>query len=301
MAKKDPRSPEQKIKALEEEVAEKEREILKIRQELDKVNRQLEGFIGQIGTQLHVALQIQKSLVPTEVPTIPGFEFSSKFVPSSVSGGDYFDIFELEDKMKFGVLMASSTSYGMASLFMSVLIKLTTKLEARRGMDPSDVLKHLLKELTQSFQTPNDAVHIFYGVVDRRDLSLSYAAAGDGIGYVYKFSQDKLVVLSTKEPALNINSKPNFKTESISLDPRDRFVMASRGLRKLNNSAKAEYGSKEICDVILENYQSTIHQLRNEILFRAKKFVKSDEYPADVSVVVMKIKDRVLKLTQESK
>src|SRR5437868_4444078 len=129
MAKRDLRTPEQIIKDLKAELAERERELAEYRYELGAINRSLEKFLSEMANELKLAAIIQRTLVPTEIPTIPGFEFSTKFVASSLTGGDYFDIFELQDKMRFGVLMASCASHGMASLFLSVLLKLATQIE----------------------------------------------------------------------------------------------------------------------------------------------------------------------------
>ena len=91
-----------RISELEAELADRERDLTVFREELARANSQLERFIKQISQELKMASLIQKALVPTEFPNIPGFEFSTKFVPSVISGGDYFDIFEHEDKFRFG-------------------------------------------------------------------------------------------------------------------------------------------------------------------------------------------------------
>ncbi|MEK7356718.1 MAG: hypothetical protein AAB250_09725, partial [Bdellovibrionota bacterium] len=80
-----------RISELESELADRERDLSVFRDELAQANTQLERFIKQISQELRMASLIQKSLVPTEFPNIPGFEFSTKFVPSPISGGDYFD------------------------------------------------------------------------------------------------------------------------------------------------------------------------------------------------------------------
>ena len=82
-----------RIRELEGELVDRERDLSVFREELGKANIQLERFITQINSELKLASTIQKALVPTEFPNIPGFEFSTKFVPSAVSGVDYFDIF----------------------------------------------------------------------------------------------------------------------------------------------------------------------------------------------------------------
>src|SRR4051812_47916848 len=124
------------IKDLQDELAAKNKEIVRYRQEVSSVNAQIEKIISDLGQELKMALKIQKILSPVELPNIQGFEFSSKFIPGMKMGGDYFDIFEHNDKMKFGVIVTSASGYAMSALFLSVLIKLSSEIEARKGLPP---------------------------------------------------------------------------------------------------------------------------------------------------------------------
>ncbi len=122
-----------RIAELESELKERQADLKRFRDELSKANVRLEALIRQLDGELKMAHIIQKILVPTEFPHINGFEFSTKFVPSSKTGGDYFDIFEHEDRFRFGVILSSSTGHTMSALLLSVLLRMTGQLEARKG------------------------------------------------------------------------------------------------------------------------------------------------------------------------
>ena len=121
------------IQDLESQVKTKSLEVMTYRQELQKFSQKLDSLMSQIAGDSQLLAQVQKVLVPTEIPRIPGFEFSRKFVFGSQSGGDYFDIFEHEDKFRFGVLVACSSGYAMSALFLSLILKVSHILEAKKG------------------------------------------------------------------------------------------------------------------------------------------------------------------------
>ncbi len=295
MARKDPRDPQQRIRELESELADKDRELMSFRKELATINGELEKFIGQIGQELKLAALIQKTLVPTEIPTIPGFDFSTKFIASSLKGGDYFDIFELEDKMRFGTVLASSTGHGMAALFMSVLLKLTTQIEAKKGMEPSEVLKHMTHEVQTKIKT-EDQAHVFYALVDRRRYTLTYSCAGTVPAFIYKYAEDKLVTLDSTSGPIGKESTGKFKEEMISLDPRDKFILASQGVIQAVDEEHKPFGQDRLLEYLVEHATSDPHTLRNEILFQVEKYSEGRDYPRDLSVIVMEVKDKVIKL-----
>ncbi len=284
-----------KIKDLEAELADRDRELQGFKKELSQINEQLERFINQIAGELKMAGVIQRSLVPTDIPAIPGFEFSTKFVASPLNGGDYFDIFEMQDKMQFGILMSNSSGHGMASLFMSVLLKLTTQIEAKKGMEPEEVLKHMAHEIQTNLKG-EDLARIFYVVVDRRRYELSYCKAGDVFAYLYKFAEDKLVKLDKGSPAIGKKTGSAYKSETVKLDPRDRLIVVSQGVINAVNTTQDIFGEERLHDVLLEKAQSGCHDLRNEILFQVSQFAEGRDYPNDLSVIIMEVKDKVLRL-----
>ncbi|MCB0356658.1 MAG: sigmaB regulation protein RsbU, partial [Bdellovibrionales bacterium] len=130
-----------RIKELEAEIVEREKDLAVFRRELGQVNRQMEELIARLTRDLKVAHEIQRFLVPTEFPNIQGIEFSYKFVPSAIRGGDYFDIFEHQDKFRFGLILASGSGHSMSALLLSVLLNITGKMEARKGADPHKIVK----------------------------------------------------------------------------------------------------------------------------------------------------------------
>ena len=274
MAKKESRDPEFRVRQLELELAEKEQELVAFKAELGKINTELEKFISQMAGELKMATLIQRSLVPTEFPSIPGFEFSTKFVASSLTGGDYYDIFELEDKMRFGILIANCSGHGMAALFLSVLLKLTTQIEARKGMNPNDVLSHMTRELQNNLKDADQA-NVFYAVADRRRYVLNFARAGHVLAFLYKYSDDKIIRLETGDPAIGKKSAGTFKFEEVSLDPRDKLILVSEGIVKAVNEANEPFGEDRLFETILKNPRSGCHDLRNEIFFQVSKVRRS--------------------------
>lgn len=287
-----------RIRELEEEIGEREKDLAVFRRELITANRRLEGLIQELNQEIKVVHNIQKYLVPTEIPNIQGFEFSSKFVPSFSRGGDYFDLFEHEDRSRFGIIVASSTGHTMSALLLSVLLKMTGRMEARRGGEPEQMLKKIADELKSSIQK-GDQADIFYGVFDRRQFSLNYAKAGDVVALHYSSSGNELKLLKSGAPALGIDSNTDFNGLSVSLNARDKLIFCSRGVFEAKNLEGQEFGQDRLYKAILEYATRGVHELRNHIFYQVQKFASGQEPPRDMTVVVAEVKDRVIKLAKK--
>jgi sigma-B regulation protein RsbU (phosphoserine phosphatase) len=286
-----------RVRELETELLDREKDLSVFREELGKANSQLERFIKQISQELKMASLIQKALVPTEFPNIPGFEFSTKFTPSPISGGDYFDIFEHEDKFRFGIVLASSSGYSMSALFLSVLLKMTGQLEARKGTSPDKILEMMGRELVPTIQSADQA-NVFYGVIDRRSFELTYSGAGRVIGLLFGFGTGKLQRLEWQPQPFQQGFKAELKASTLSLGPRDRMILCSEGVIRAQNPKGEAFGEERLYKAILAAPRLGVHDLRNEIFYQLEKFTQGRDLPQDVTVVVTEVKDRVIKLAK---
>jgi len=290
-------SLKERIQELEMELVAKDQELHRYRQELVKANASVENLIAQITQEIRMAGLIQKMLSPTQLPNISGFECSSKYLPGERFGGDYFDIFEHEDKLKFGIVVASSSGYTMSALFLSVLIKISSQIEARRGLEPHKMLELLIKELVPHIQN-NDKASVFYGVIDRRTYELSYSSVGKVEACLQFYGQEGVQNLEACGPALNkdFNTRPQSLT--LQLNPRDRLVIATEGLVLAQDSRGRMWGGEGLRESIRMAPRQGVHELRNEILHQNEKFSGRTSPLRDQTLIVMEVKDRVIKLAK---
>jgi len=287
----------ERISELEHELAVKEAELHRYRLELSKANAVLEKMIAQINQELKMAQALQKFLSPTELPNIQGFEFSTKFLAGSRSGGDYFDIFEHEDKLKFGILISSATGYTLSSLLLSVIIKISSQIEARRGLEAHKVVALLAKEVVPHIQN-QDRASLFYGVVDRRTYELQYCSVGDIDGFHQIYGRDSLQELLPTGPSLgrDFNTEPQSRT--IQLNPRDRLILATEGLKISQNPLGVAWGGHGLTEAISKAPRQGVHELRNEILYTNQKYTGKEDPVRDQTLIVTEVKDRVIKLAK---
>ena len=286
-----------RIAELETEVSEREKDIALYRNELLLANSRLQTFVERMNVDVQVLKKIHRALVPTEIPHIPGFDFSSKFIPSLERGGDYFDVFEHEDKFRFGIVMAGSSGYSISALFLSVLLKLTGQMEARKGLQPEEVFKKIVSELAPQMLAPDHA-SLFYGVIDRRTYELKYVASGPLQMLLYQNQKQRLEKLEHSAEPIKRDTSLNFTPNTVQLNPRDRLVFSTEGLLKVKNPKGEVFATERLFKAILGSVNSGVHDLRNEILYQAEKFSDSTPYPQDVTLLIAEVKDKVIKLAK---
>ncbi|PIS10535.1 MAG: sigmaB regulation protein RsbU, partial [Bdellovibrio sp. CG10_big_fil_rev_8_21_14_0_10_47_8] len=257
-----------RIQELEAELLIKNQELLRYQQELKKTNSSLEELIVDISQELKLAGLVQKILSPTEIPNIPGIEFSTKFVPGTQSGGDYFDIFEHDDRLKFGIILASSSGYTMSALFLSVLMKLSAQIEARKGLEPDKVIRLMANEIVPHIQK-QDTASLFYAVIDRRNYELKYSSVGSILGVLQATGQENPSWLQPCTGPLRKNYDENPLTDTISLNSRDRVILCTEGVWNSISDGES-FGKDRVMQSILRAPRSGVHEVRNEILYQVE-------------------------------
>ena len=275
----------------------KSAELLRYRAHMMELNSRIEGLVAQISSELSIANKIQKLLSPVDLPNIQGFEFSSKFVFGTKQGGDYFDIFEHDDKLRFGILVVSCSGYSMSALLMSVLLKISSRIQSKQALPPHKMMESLAQELRPQLQD-KDGASIFYAVVDRRSFELSYCSMGNICALLQVVGKSSIQPLKAQTSALQ--KQGDLPTESVVVDlnPKDRILLATEGVIEAKNSSGESFGELGILSAVQNAPRQGVHELRNEVLFMAEKFSGRVEPVRDQTVLVTEVKDKVIKLAR---
>ena len=286
------------VRQLEQELQKKNQELLIYRTQVREMNLQLEKVLGQINHEIEMAHYLQKVLSPTEIPPIQGFDFSTKFVAGTKSGGDYFDIFEMKDKLKFGILLSSCSGYSISALFLTILIKMNAQVESRRGLEAHEMVKELADQLKSQIMA-KDKVSLFYGIVDKRSYELSYCAVGNVEVFLQHFGQETLQTLEPCAGPLMKDFNTQLRSLTVQLNPKDRCILCSEGIARAVNDKNEVFGAEKIRESIRSAPKQGVHELRNEILYRLESFMGNPEPQRDCTVVALEVKDRVIKLARQ--
>ncbi len=286
-----------RVAELEEELSEREADLRRFRSELTDANARLEAVLGRLESELKVAQVMQKVLVPTEFPHISGFEFSTKFVPSSISGGDYFDIFEHEDRFRFGMIVSSATGHTMSALLLSVLLHMTGQLESKKGSEPHEAVRDFLDQLKNNIQR-QDTADIFYSLIDRRSFEMRYVKMGSVLVLHQNASTGEVRALGGETSPLGLDFSPPKQSESLYLNPRDRVLICTRGVMDVTNKQGEKYGLERVTRSFLSGPARGVHEMRNHILYEVSRFAVSPELERDQTVLVIEVKDKVIKLAK---
>ncbi len=178
--------------------------------------------------ELELARQVQQSVLPRVFPSAPGYVFAARNEPARQVGGDFYDVF-LVDENHFGLVVADVSDKGMPAALYMGLTRSLILAEARREQSPRAVLTNvnrLLLELGDSRMY----VTVFYGVVDARTRQLVYARAGHERPLLLR--DGEILSLGGQGTFLGFwdSDELHLSEERVDLQPGDQLVLYTDGL-----------------------------------------------------------------------
>lgn len=107
----------------------------------DEVNEALEGFVA--ADERAAAAALQRSLVPSLLPAIPGLDLAGRYVPGEGGvSGDWYDVFPLAGG-RVGVVMGDVAGHGLPASVVMGRLRSALRAYALEYDDPAEVLSHL--------------------------------------------------------------------------------------------------------------------------------------------------------------
>jgi len=237
--------------------------------------------------ELEIAAEVQRSILPSEFPDIPGFEFAAYACPAREVGGDYYDLFPLDDD-HFGLVMADVSGKSIhAALYMAVTraLFLAKATEYRSPRDAAFQIHELLMTSAES----DLFVTVFYGIVDRATREMRYVRAGHDLPIHFRPQTGQLSLLQAPGRFLGSLDGLMLNEAGFQLMPGDVLVCYSDGLTDAESSPGSRYGLERLKTVVAGVANRSAHSLAEAIIADVDAFRAGAPQPDDLTLLVMKV------------
>jgi sigma-B regulation protein RsbU (phosphoserine phosphatase) len=236
------------------------------------LRNQLGTALSALDRELQAVGDIQRSLLPSELPAIPGFEVATWYQTSARAGGDYYDFFPL-DGGGWGLFIADVSGHGTpAAVFMAITHALA---HAQPGTHtpPAALLSHLNDRLTRSYTRGGTFVTAFYAVLDPEMRTLTYSRAGHNPPRLVR--GDRVLSLDRNGMLpLGIMDEQAYGQATIKLEKGDLLLLYTDGITEASAPPKADaarelFGTERLDALLLDcggtSAEGCISRVRKEV------------------------------------
>ena len=248
-----------------------------------------EEEVHHLETQLALAQTVQKTLLPQEIPNVPGLEIAAFSRPAQIVGGDYFDFIEFGSGY-YGLTIADVAGHGVsASLHMASIHAMLNAI-ASMSDSPAELVRKVHELFVHNIRFTT-FVTFFIGAFDSAAKMLTYCNAGHNPPIVLHQEGNGSSSITWLKPtgaAIGLIEEAEFGEQTVELCEGDLVVMYTDGVTEATNPQNEEY-SRERLAALIEGTQGTPQKVVQEIRESVEVFSEGRPLEDDTTVVVCRV------------
>lgn len=238
--------------------------------------------------EIELAVQIQRELLPKNIPIVPNLDLAVSTTPAAEMGGDCYDFIPIdENNLLFYV--GDVTGHGIPAGIVAAINNALVPALLEHHKDLKDLVVNLNRVLKKKTR-PNVFMTMVTGLWNIKDASLTFVQAGHDpiVQYVNKNKKAKSLASGGMALAMIPDVSKITKTEVAASAKEDVFVIYSDGIPEAWHG-KEEYGMDRFRASIEKNSTlATAQAIHDAILKDVRAFMGDHPQEDDITLLVMK-------------
>ena len=276
------------------------KEISTAVKDLEDVNFTLEEankFLGEkhveAETDLQMAIHVQKSLYPEEIPLTDDWDIALMFKPKAGISGDMYDFYIDEDKLK-GVILIDVSGHGLASGLITMIVRsiFSRCFSQMKNEKLNSMVERVNREML--IEARNIDNYLSGLVLRFNEDNIEYVNAGytdillkspkrDGVLLVRPKEQDFKGNILAVEPMID-----NYKVLNFKMIKGEVMMLYSDCFIQSINKANDEYGIERLSETMYRAPDGSAEEILNFVIDDFREFVEEEDLDDDLTVIVMK-------------
>ncbi|MCI0706631.1 MAG: SpoIIE family protein phosphatase [Ignavibacteriae bacterium] len=240
----------------------------------------------RVEKEIQIAGEIQRRLLPKEIPVIPSYQVDAAAIPSKSVGGDYFNIIPLEDG-RWLLVIADVSGKGIpASLLVSTLhASLHAYIQSSADLVE---LSRRLNAMVYRNTSPERYITFFSALLDTQHHTLAYVNAGHNFPFRVQLGSDALEPLSVGGLPLGMFELAEYQAGTVELNANDTVVLYTDGVTEAMDEGQNEYSDERLKNIITSATTNTAFDIKSKILTDVRKFTGDEPQSDDLTLMVLK-------------
>ncbi|BDV41631.1 hypothetical protein GURASL_05540 [Geotalea uraniireducens] len=232
----------------------------------------------QLQAELDLAAQVQRKLLPVDLPQIAGLEIAALCLPARQAGGDFYDWQETVPgtlTLAFGDIMGK----GMAAAMLMATVRATLRAVIR-GNGPAAAVQLAEQALWHDLDGSESFVTLFLAQIDGSSGEMSYVDCGHGYVFLRRRNGSVQELLPRGLP-LGVRAEESYSEGSCVIEEGDALILYSDGLLEPELGLNIDHG------LLSERVAGATHA-RKMVELIAALVEPSASLPDDMTILVMR-------------
>ena len=241
-----------------------------------RVTRRLTRDLGD-------AEEIQRALLPKDLPALQGIDLAVAWEPASAVSGDYFDVIKL-DAEHIGICVADVAGKGMSAALLMSNLQATLKSLASTTYSPAELMTRVNSVICKNI-VPHRFITCFYASLDTQTRKLIYSNAGHYPPMLNR--EGRCVRLTDGGPVFGVFPQERYAQAAVQLQPGDTLLLFTDGVTEVRNALGEEFGERRLQELLM-NQTVSATELRENVISAVTEF-GGGIFDDDVTLLVLKV------------
>lgn len=261
-------------------------EVLRDITQLKQLQKKVIEQNTKLQANLDMARKLQCSLLPRHLPN-DKVKFSFIYTPCETLGGDFLDIYRIDDD-NIGLYIADVSGHGVSASMLTIFLRSSMN---KKTTSPSQALKELFAQFNADNFDHDLYISMFYAVININRKTMTYSNAGLNVPPIL-FGRNVFRIL--RMPGIPISSwvdTPDYNETSISLESGNRLFFCTDGIIEIMNSSKEMFGEERLLQLLTADTSEPV-QILNDIVDNVCSFAgmsDTTEIPDDITMALLEV------------
>jgi phosphoserine phosphatase RsbU/P len=240
----------------------------------------------RLEAEINIARDIQQALLPKNFGDYPHLAVAGCNFPCLSVGGDYFDVFPLEDR-RTAFLIADVSGKGLGAALLTQLLQ--GALSALTlGTDPVRVFNHLNRFLCNHAEVGRYAT-MFFGILDEKG-SLDYINAGHPSPILIRRNGCPEEAFTEGSFPVGLVPEAEYSTACVKLDPGDTLVLFSDGVTEAMDPQEDLFGVPRLKQFLIGHNDTPLDELQKLLLESVENFARGASQADDLTLLLVRFR-----------
>jgi serine phosphatase RsbU (regulator of sigma subunit) len=233
--------------------------------------------------EINIARDIQQALLPKNFKDYPHLAVSGVNFPCLSVGGDYFDVFPLDDK-RTAFLLADVSGKGLGAALLTTMLQGALS-GMTLGTDPARTFNHVNRFLCDHAEVGRYAT-MFFGILDEAG-KLEFINAGHPSPILMRQGRAEEAFTEGSFP-VGLVPEAEFATATLQLEPNDTLFLFSDGVTEAMDPDEQLYGVPRLVEVLEGKTDLPLDEIQKTVLESVENFARGARQADDLTMLVVR-------------
>ncbi|MCP4634606.1 MAG: PP2C family protein-serine/threonine phosphatase, partial [candidate division Zixibacteria bacterium] len=236
--------------------------------------------------ELAIARQIQRQLLPKQMPSSDKLQFSAYSESSREVGGDYYDFINISDT-RLAFAIGDASGKGVPASLLIARMQAILHSVAVSELDINSKIHHINNVLSVSGM-PERFITFFYGEIDIDKMTLQYCNAGHNYPLLLHQNGD-YDMLQEGGLLLGAFADAPYQSGSKKLDSGDLLMCYTDGVTEAMDYNDVEFGEEKLTNLLISKNDVPLKSLEETILDNIRMHCGDRPLQDDATMLMMKV------------